>query len=1495
VAIEETITVDVAGLGAVDDLAGAFDKASESVGKLKDELASLGGGAADGAGAGDIAAAWNDAAAKVSGSIGKIRDEIASLGDAGALAGGAGLDDLVAKYDTAAADISASMDKIAESGGKLDDLGEGAAGAAGEVGKLGDALGGVAEEGAGLGAVGDGIKGIGTSSDEAAAQVAALRAEISATIAETSAMQDKIAAGSADSSLSLAKGDAAMAVAAPSLATSSVEQDAAVAQQQAARKVAAQQAADDASAAEASATKYHLLALGGAAALAYGVDKAAQLQTQVTRLYTSAGESQASLPMDSAGILKLSGETNTSQSQLAQGAYMINSAGFHGQAGLGVLKAAAQGAQAEGAPLSEVGNALTSLMNAYGPQKGKTTSQTAMSDMNEIITMVGQGKMTMAGAVGALPAVLPVASAAHVSFPQVAGALATMTSMGMSPDWAAQNLRHTIGSLQNPNTVQTGEMQQLGLNPVGIAKNLGKTGITGTLDEIQTAVMKSMGPSGLVMLKTFNQSASAAQDATTMMKAMPPAISKVAQSYLDGTISAKQYNAEVFSGSESAGQKNLLSQFATTANAAHGFNAALKSGQPDAQVYSAAMSKILGGTVGLQTALMLTGQHAGTAKANVDAVAASAQHAGDNVKGWSAVQSTLNFQLGSFTKSTEAVATEAGQVALPALTGLMHGLSDVGGFLASNPGLTKPLVEAGGVLAGVAVAGKVASAGATALASVGKVAETLNIPGLSKLSGLGQGSGLDGAAAGLKGSAGDLSGSAADLSEAAATLKEGSAGGAAGAEAGAARTAEGDAAGTAEGAGAGGLFAKVASKGGLDGAGLAAAVTPIAAGVTAGLMLRGYSDSLAPKGTPAGQISQDVQKSNPMSPDWAVGGIIGKLGLSNIGLDIGKDISRAQSAGSQIAGGIPRSLFDDARHSIASLFGGGGPPQMERVGGGGGGDSVKFAQVKPPDTGAFTSAGHAIESAFDSAKSGAGAALSGIAAEVSGAGSKAAASASSGFHAVESAVSSAMSGAASAAESGAGRVVSEVGSIGGKAAAALARMPGELESIGSSAVAGLAHGIEAGIGAVVGAAEHVAGAVEGAMKGVLKSFSPSKVTEAVGVDTSAGLAKGITGGTTAVKTSALTLSAATITSLTQGLQGGTSAIDAAMQAVTGKGSRPQDITTIISTISTLKGDVAHALAAGQVSQPQDSALTRMLTADNAKLQSLSARRTVLETEITDAQQIAQQVLSSTGVMSAGTYTPSLAASDGPLAASATITGMQEQAADQAQFAQQAGQLKKMGLNSASLNQIVQSGASSGLPVAEGLTSGGKGAIGQVNKLQSQIQASAAQLGGVGGPAMYQAGVQAGAGLAQGLESQLGTVDAAISAMARSMVATIEHDLKIKSPSLVFAERGAMVPAGVAMGVDAGAGQAVAAVGRMGSRMTGAYHPGMAYAGYGGGHGGGSGSGGGGGGGDTHITINMTVNGSVSTQQDLVNAVTKGLRAKGAANWQTGIIRPGRAG
>src|SRR5208282_3950553 len=199
----------------------------------------------------------------------------------------------------------------------------------------------------------------------------------------------------------------------------------------------------------------------------------------------------------------------------------------------------------------------------------------------------------------------------------------------------------------------------------------------------------------------------------------------------------------------------------------------------------------------------------------------------------------------------------------------------------------------------------------------------------------------------------------------------------------------------------------------------------------------------------------------------------------------------------------------------------------------------------------------------------------------------------------------------------------------------------------------------------VAAAQAVASQVEAAMAHALQTHSPSKVTQKIG--------------------------AQAVEGLVVGLEGGQAAVTAAAQALGQQTAKAADVTAIDA-----------AITKGITDAGKDSALVKYLKGDQAKLLTLSAQRTALETEITDSQQIATQAISNANIMNAATYTPSLAASDGPLSSYATVQGLQSMAADQKAFATQIGQLQKQGLNATSLSQLVQGGASAGLPITSGL-------------------------------------------------------------------------------------------------------------------------------------------------------------------------------------------------
>ena len=420
-----------------------------------------------------------------------------------------------------------------------------------------------------------------------------------------------------------------------------------------------------------------ITALGLGVAAAVMVKAAGNFQSSTTHLVTDAGESASKLAMVQAGILNVSTATGTAASDVTTAMYHIESGGMHAQEGLNVLKVAAEGAKVGNADLGTVSQTLVGTLNAYygSTMNAGNATQRSTSMMNELIAIVGSGDMTMQQLASSISSVAPIASKAGISLAQVGGAIATMTSQNMSANQATQDLAHTISALQNPSSIQTAEMAQLGLSSTKVSQNLGKEGLTGTIATLTGAITSHMGPAGTVLMNAFNQSKTASADANTMLSKLPASIQSVAKGYLDGTVSYNTWYAATKSLPLVA--RTMADQFASTAGKAHGFNSILAAGGPAAQTYSAALSKMMGGQMGLNTALMLSGKNQGTFDKNAATAARAAAAGGSAVQNWAAIQGTFNQKVDVAKTGIENTGIAIGTALLPAVTSVLSAITRV--------------------------------------------------------------------------------------------------------------------------------------------------------------------------------------------------------------------------------------------------------------------------------------------------------------------------------------------------------------------------------------------------------------------------------------------------------------------------------------------------------------------------------------------------------------------------------------------------------------------------------------------------------------------------------------------------------------------------------------------------------------------------------------------------------------------------------------------------
>lgn len=399
------------------------------------------------------------------------------------------------------------------------------------------------------------------------------------------------------------------------------------------------------------------------------IKTAADFQTSLVRLQTSAGETKRNLALVGKGIDQIAVSTGTTLEQLTSGMYRVESGGYHGADGLKILKAAAEGAKTEGADLTTVSDALTSAMRDY-----HAPASSAADITSKMVTAVGQGKMTFQEMASSLHSVLPLASAMHEPLSDILGMLASMTVHGESADQSTQNLAQALRKMQTPTVAMTNELAALGIRSSDLGDMLGTKGLSGTLEMISEKIL-STSKNGKLLIDAFNGNKVMASDAMRMIAAMPPTLHSLAQAYTNGAISLKDFHNEV--KYLPAPQANLMNQFAALSNRAHGFSGALKAGINTSQSYAQAIQAATGDATTMNVALMTTGENANYTKDAVKAVGAAHAEAGGHVKGWSEIQGTFNQQLSIFKERIQVAEQEIGSKLLPILTELFKSTATI--------------------------------------------------------------------------------------------------------------------------------------------------------------------------------------------------------------------------------------------------------------------------------------------------------------------------------------------------------------------------------------------------------------------------------------------------------------------------------------------------------------------------------------------------------------------------------------------------------------------------------------------------------------------------------------------------------------------------------------------------------------------------------------------------------------------------------------------------
>ena len=155
---------------------------------------------------------------------------------------------------------------------------------------------------------------------------------------------------------------------------------------------------------------------------------------------------------------------------------------------------------------------------------------------------------------------------------------------------------------------------------------------------------------------------------------------------------------------------------------------------------------------------------------------------------------------------------------------------------------------------------------------------------------------------------------------------------------------------------------------------------------------------------------------------------------------------------------------------------------------------------------------------------------------------------------------------------------------------------------------------------------------------------------------------------------------------------------------------------------------------------------------------------------------------------------------------ATILAGQKYDAQQArQFNAEIAGLRAKGLNTTTLDTIAGAGIDGGGVTAGALAKASKAQIAQLNAVTGQLNTYAGGVGNTVAGAMYDSGIQVAKGFVNGINSELGQIEKAMTGAALTATGAVTKALKIASPSQVMHELGQHTVNGFANGIMSGVG------------------------------------------------------------------------------------------
>lgn len=186
-------------------------------------------------------------------------------------------------------------------------------------------------------------------------------------------------------------------------------------------------------------------------------------------------------------------EFGRSAPEAAEALYFVTSAGITGADAMSVLESSLKAASVGLGETMVIADTVSSALNAYGIENLSAAQATDL-----MVAAVREGKMEADQLAGALPRVLPIASAMSVSFEEVGAAFAAMSRNGTDANEAATQIRGILSSLLNPTKQAEEQLNALGLSGAGLRQTIREDGLLTGLKLLTDAFGNNEEAAGVV-------------------------------------------------------------------------------------------------------------------------------------------------------------------------------------------------------------------------------------------------------------------------------------------------------------------------------------------------------------------------------------------------------------------------------------------------------------------------------------------------------------------------------------------------------------------------------------------------------------------------------------------------------------------------------------------------------------------------------------------------------------------------------------------------------------------------------------------------------------------------------------------------------------------------------------------------------------------------------------------------------------------------------------